>query len=831
MSATLPQLLQAQARAVPTAWAVTWNGEGNRSPRQVSRSEWWSAAAATAEAWSSTVQPGERVLLLLPNGPEWPVALFACMLLRAVAVPVTPPLPHSDLSLLRAIVSDSQPGHVVGTLPAGVGDLPALAVVWGEPQQQPRLNDDPEALAYLQYTSGSSSAPRGVMLTHANLMANLRDQAAACSFPSESVVVCWLPLAHDMGLVGHLLLSLFTGSELVLLSPMTFLRQPAAWLQALSDTRAVFSGAPNFAYDLCVDRVTPEQLAGLDLSRWEIALSGAEPVRAQTLERFARRFAPAGFRPEAFAPCYGLAEATLFVSGSRRPERPRVLRGELVSCGAPTPSLQLTLRDPQTDLPSAAGQPGEICLEGPSVTRGYWGRMLRHGPLRTGDLGLLHEGELFIAGRLKATLIVHGINYQAEDLEGLVASFDERLTPSGCCVVQNSGGECLLAVELRQTLNPQQEEELRRKLQSAVARSRNLQLDQILIARAGRLPRTNSGKVQRQRVAELFAPSCRPKSGDLMGSLLGQHSESEATFAELGFSSVDRLELTAQLAAALGRDLASDLTWLHPTPVQLRRALQGEVSLASAWVELRGGTKPPLILVPWMDQHATWGSELALNYPGHEAFLGLRSPGGEVPPVDELARQLAQQVAECWPQGPVQLLGYCWSCSVVHELACQLAQSGREVRFVGLIDGAPVLLERLSWAQRWEWMGQLIVWTLRRKAWIDLIREWKEVARRLFNGVFPRFRTRLDERPASWRPWVQASLAHRPGHFPGEVHVFRRSHLRQGPLFLKRTSWAEHAQRVHVWEVDGSHEELLTRRAPQLACALEAALRGTRPEQ
>ncbi|HEV7786800.1 MAG TPA: fatty acyl-AMP ligase, partial [Thermoanaerobaculia bacterium] len=390
---------------------------------------------------------GQRALLLYPPGLEFVAAFLGCLYGGVVAVPAYPPTSERTLPRLLAIAQDARPVLALTTsarldkLQTLAARLPGfdslawvetdriaadLAGAWRDPQP------GPDTLAFLQYTSGSTAAPKGVMVSHGNLFHNEEMIRRAFGQSADSVIVGWLPLYHDMGLIGNVLQPLYLGAHCILQTPATFLQRPLSWLAAISRYRATTSGAPNFAYDLCVRRIGAEQRAGLDLASWEVAFNGAEPVRPDTLERFAAAFAPQGFRRKAFYPCYGLAEATLFVSGGGKGALPVVeaagARG-LVGCGRPWMDQRLAVVDPESGRPVSDGQEGEIWISGPSVAQGYWGqpeateRDFRarlagdpadagEGPfLRTGDLGFLRGGELFVTGRLKDLIIVRGRNH------------------------------------------------------------------------------------------------------------------------------------------------------------------------------------------------------------------------------------------------------------------------------------------------------------------------------------------------------------------------------------------------------------------------------------
>jgi acyl-CoA synthetase (AMP-forming)/AMP-acid ligase II len=526
---------------------------------------------------------GERALLLYPPGLEYIAAFFGCLYGGAVAVPAYPPdlvRPERTLPRFRAIAHDAQPAVALTT--SAIAPLaealfaqdPALrALRWlptddvagslAEQWRDPALSSD--ALAFLQYTSGSTAAPRGVMVSHANVLYNERIVQQAFRMTQESTGIGWLPLYHDMGLIGTVLQPLFVGCPCVLMSPLHFLQRPFRWLQAISRYKGTGSGGPNFAYDLCVRKITPEQRATLDLSSWETAFSGAEPVYQQTLERFVATFEPCGFRREAFYPCYGLAEATLFVSGGVKPnslvvqmvdgaalEQGRVIVTSadaagsrmLVSCGRTWLEQQIVIADAESRVRCPPGRIGEIWVSGPSVAQGYWrqpeetvrtfGAYLADtgaGPfLRTGDLGFLQDGELFVTGRLKDLIIIAGRNHYPQDIELTVERSHPALRP-GCCAafsVDTSGEERLIIVaEIGQAYRPVKWQEQgksdsdsarrypldRQEVISAIRRAvtahHELQTVDVLLLKPRSIPKTSSGKIQRH--------ACR--AGYLAGTL------------------------------------------------------------------------------------------------------------------------------------------------------------------------------------------------------------------------------------------------------------------------------------------------------------------------
>ncbi|MFJ9521958.1 fatty acyl-AMP ligase [Kitasatospora sp. NPDC101801] len=519
---------------------------------------------------------GRHVLILQPDGRRFAVAFLGCLYAGAVAVPApTPNGRHTRdsrvLGILKdaavaLVLTDRQSAPQISRLlaEAGSAQVPCLALDGAElpaadGRRLPAAGADD--LAVLQYTSGSTSEPRGVMVTHRNLLANQRQIAALLGTTPESRIGGWLPFHHDMGLVGQLLHPLWLGGTGVLLPPETFVRHPVRWLQAVSRYGITVSGAPDLGYDLCVRRVTDRQLEGLDLSGWRTAVNGAEPVRADTLRAFAERFGPVGFRPDAFVPAYGLAEATLLAFG--RPAEPggagpaeRVVDAgslekhrigdplpggsvrTLVSCGRPGfTGLDLRIVDPRTRRTLDEGQVGEVWVRGESVAQGYWKRPLETnrtfrtataegepGFLRTGDLGGLRDGELFITGRIKELLVVAGRNLYPQDIERTVQKVSSLFGSAVVFAVEPDRSHLVVVQEVRTGSRYDLDlPALNLAVRRCVSQEFEATAGSVLLVRPGTVRRTTSGKVERSAMRQLF----------LAGRLQALHQVVEPEVAQL----------------------------------------------------------------------------------------------------------------------------------------------------------------------------------------------------------------------------------------------------------------------------------------------------------
>lgn len=500
----------------------------------------------------------DRVLLLLPSGPEYIVAFFACLYAGAVAIPGFPIHFGGERRgerWLRSVMTEAEPTLAVVALErldsfkrrvtsmSRLSSLRCLSVSKGdlnlaEQWRMPRLAGD--RVAFLQYTSGSTSDPRGVIISHSNLIHNQRCIQAACHSNQESTVVSWLPLHHDMGLIGTVLHPAFVGAQFVFMSPTTFLQNPASWLRAISRFGGQIASAPNFAYELCCRRVTEEEKVDLDLTRWRVAINGAEPVRFDTMERFAKAFAGCGFHLKCFMPSYGLAESTLMVTGARDLDRllikrfsaraleesvVRVVEGNetvraLVGCGEALLGQQIRVVDPVTRSVCLPEKVGEIWVSGPSVGQGYWNRpddtasafqaqlaINGEGPfLRTGDLGFVSDGQLFVTGRLKDLLIIRGRNLYPQDIELTVQSCHPMLR-QGCgaaFTVDSNEQESLVVVNEVDRHSDELGEQIISSIRQAVALEHGVQIDRVILVKSGTVPRTTSGKTRRRACRQMF---------------------------------------------------------------------------------------------------------------------------------------------------------------------------------------------------------------------------------------------------------------------------------------------------------------------------------------
>ncbi|HKH43059.1 MAG TPA: amino acid adenylation domain-containing protein, partial [Thermoanaerobaculia bacterium] len=514
----------------------TYLAQGEEAAARLSYAGLDRRARAIAAALTRAVPPGERTLLLYPPGLDFVAAFFGCLYAGVIAVPAYPPHSRRPDPRLSGIAADCRPRAVLTTAAllarseAIAAQVPELApAVWldtetldteplGEEDRDADWIARPDDIAFLQYTSGSTGTPKGVMVSHANLLHNLESIRRAFGQTAESVVVGWLPLFHDMGLIGNVLQPCYVGSDCVLMPPAAFLQKPARWLQAIQRFRGTTSGGPNFAYDLCVRSIGPEAREGLDLSSWSVAFNGAEPVRRVTLDRFAEAFAPSGFRREAFVPSYGLAEASLLVTAGGAAGG--VSEGPGVSCGTLPDDEEVRIVDPESGRACAGDETGEIWVSGPSVAAGYWNRPAETretfgavaedggGPfLRTGDLGFVRDGELFITGRLKDLIILRGRNLYPQDLELTAEQSHPALRPgSGAAFSVEADGEerLVLVHEVERRFPAGDLAGVGEAVRRAVADEHGVPVADVVLLCAGTIPKTSSGKIRRRECRNLY---------------------------------------------------------------------------------------------------------------------------------------------------------------------------------------------------------------------------------------------------------------------------------------------------------------------------------------
>ncbi|HZF07637.1 MAG TPA: amino acid adenylation domain-containing protein, partial [Thermoanaerobaculia bacterium] len=518
---SIAELLRSRASGTPDRGYV-WLSQGEEVAARLTYADLDRRARAIAAALSA-VPPGERALLLYPPGLEFVAAYFGCLYAGVIAVPAYPPRSRRPDPRLQSIAVDCSPRVVLTTaallerreaIAQQVPELaPALwldteALLAGDPGAAwvPRP-DRPADIAFLQYTSGSTGTPKGVVVTHGNLLHNLEQIRVAFGQTAESVVVGWLPLFHDMGLIGNVLQPCFVGCDCVLMAPAAFLQKPARWLEAIHRFRGTTSGGPNFAYDLCARSIGPEVRDGLDLSSWSVAFNGAEPVRRATLDRFAETFAPCGFRRASFVPCYGLAEATLLVTAARG-----VTDEPQVSCGALPSGDEVRIVQPESGVLCSGDEVGEIWISGPSVARGYWNRpeetretftaVTREGGgpfLRTGDLGFVRQGELVVTGRLKDLIILRGRNLYPQDLELTAEQSHPSLRAgSGAAFAVEERGEESLVVVHEVERHAGDLSAIADAVRRAVAEEHGVRVADVVLLRTGTIPKTSSGKIRRR---------------------------------------------------------------------------------------------------------------------------------------------------------------------------------------------------------------------------------------------------------------------------------------------------------------------------------------------
>ncbi|MBJ2288110.1 non-ribosomal peptide synthetase [Pseudomonas sp. MF6755] len=629
---TLVQSLQRRAAQTPDQVALRFLAESAEQSVVLSYRDLDQRARTIAAALQASAGPGERAVLLFPSGPDYVAAFFGCLYAGVIAVPAYPPEStrrHHQERLL-SIIADAEPRLLltIASLSEGLAQIenapPVLSVDTLDAQQadywfEPALQADD--IAFLQYTSGSTALPKGVQVSHGNLVANevLIRRGFGIDLNPDDVIVSWLPLYHDMGLIGGLLQPIFSGVPCVLMSPAYFLGRPLRWLEAISEYGGTISGGPDFAYRLCSERVSESALGRLDLSRWRVAYSGSEPIRLDTLERFAEKFAPCGFTPNNFFASYGLAEATLFVAGGTRGQGIPAMRMDeqalaanraepgqgsaIMSCGTSQPDHAVLIADPYTLTELADNCVGELWATGPSIAHGYWRNpeasaktFVQHAGrtwLRTGDLGFIRDGEVYITGRLKDLLIVRGHNLYPQDIEQTIEREVEvvRKGRVAAFAVNDQGLEGIgIAAEISRSVQKiLPPGALIKAIRQAVAEACQQAPSVVVLLNPGALPKTSSGKVQRAACAIRHADGSldsyaqfpgvqTPASEVALASDL--HNQIAAIWCEqlqltsvaaddhfflLGGNSITATQVVARLRETLGLELNLRLLFEAPT--------------------------------------------------------------------------------------------------------------------------------------------------------------------------------------------------------------------------------------------------------------------------
>lgn len=552
---TMVDVLRRRAREEGDRVAFTFLLDGERAERSLTHAALDVRARRIAVGVASRARR-EPVIVAMEPGLDFVAAVFGCFYAGVASVPVHPPEPRDvagGIDRLRRIAADAGSSLVVTTdayrtwLGAEAGSaLERLPLAWcavdalpaGSEVEWAAPGSDPETLAFLQYTSGSTGDPRGVMVTHGNILAHGAAVRDALALTAEAVVVSWLPLFHDMGLVGSVLIPMQVGFRSILMSPLAFLERPLRWLEAIARYGGTLSPAPNFAYELVVRRSTPEERRAIDLRSWAAAMNGAEPVRADVCARFLDAFAASGFRPTSLVPCYGLAEATLMVAGGPAGSVPigRTLDGAalqrhrviavaadragartVMACGRPAPGVEVVIVDPVTHAPCPPDHVGEVWVAGAQVGAGYWRRPAEtatvfaghlddgRGPfLRTGDLGFLDDGLLYVTGRLKDVIVVRGRNHYPQDIERTAAGAHPSLRPGAAAFALGEDGDERLAI-VQEVHEGGASEEAALAVAEAVAREHGLEVHAVVLIAPRTLPKTSSGKVRRRACREALA--------------------------------------------------------------------------------------------------------------------------------------------------------------------------------------------------------------------------------------------------------------------------------------------------------------------------------------
>jgi acyl-CoA synthetase (AMP-forming)/AMP-acid ligase II/thioesterase domain-containing protein len=792
----LVDLLRHRALHQPDRIAFTFLADGETEAGFFTHASLDTRARAIGAWLSSNSSPGDRALLLLPSGLDFVAGFFGCLYAGLIAVPAYPLDPARlarTFSRLQTIVDDCQPvvaltdaaslRAIEGLIPGNPSLKPlrwiAAETVADELAENWRYSrQDPGAVAVIQYTSGSTKAPRGVMVSHRNALENMEMFRVTYDYSNESTFVGWLPLAHDLGLFGHVVLPLYVGALSVLITPEAFIRSPSRWIKVMARYNRVATHAPNFAYGLAAKRSTAQELAGLDLSVLHTASLGGEPIRLETIELCTSSFERCGFRRDSFVGSYGLAEATLLVSAARDPqvlrlnpaelERNRIVQEPdrkaparvLVSVGPPTAGQKIAIVDIHTAAECPPGHVGEVWVSGPNIALGYWNKPTdtddtfrayimdtQEGPfLRTGDLGFLNNGELFITGRLKDLIILSGRNHYPQDFEFTVENCDKALRP-GCTAafsIETGTEERLVVVQELRDPNQSGLPEIIAKIKSALFRDHGVSPYAVLLVPAGVVPKTSSGKIQRQacRASYLSAslgaihqsldstrtgdPMIAPRTAaektlagiwsvalNLDSSAIGVHD----SFFDLGGDSIAAISCIAQICDAFHLpDVPPEIFLYAPTVSQMAKELTDPEPPAARTTQIlpiqpNGSGMPLVIVSPGIECRRIAGS-LDPDHP----VLGIRGAAlahrAVRPSVDDLAAEYVDALRNFRPQGPYALCGWCSAGVIAFEMARLLENHGEQVAFVAMLDARgiycpPMPLPRRLFVRSWRFAQRI----------------------------------------------------------------------------------------------------------------------------
>lgn len=562
LATSLVDILRWRAEEQPGQLAYRYLTDGEYEEVIMTHEDLDRRARSIAALLQSLAKEGDRALIIFPPGLDFIAAYFGCLYAKIVAIPVYPPH-HArvdrNLPIILRIAADAKPTVALLTtsllnvmtsrkeIKDDLGNIKLIATDneevydWADQWKQPEI--ERKDLAFLQYTSGSTTEPKGVMISHGNLLHDMDCIGKCFGVSGEDHGVIWLPPYHDMGLIGGILQPLYSGIPVTLIPTLMFLQRPFRWLQTISRFHATMSGGPNFAYELCIRKIKPQQRELLDLSSWAVAFNGAEPVYHRTLDRFAEYFGPCGFKREAFLACYGLAESTLLVTGGTKTSSPMMITlknsglaqnqviiapeksedtRNLVSCGQSFSDQDLKIVNVETLKLCSSDEIGEIWVSGPCVASGYWNKPSETeftfdarlsdsnemGPyLRTGDLGFIHEGELYITGRIKNLIISEGKNHYPHDIEKTVETSHPAIRNAGCAVfsIYKSGVEDIIVVAEIEHRSVVKTEELIKTIREAVSLYHGLHVNDIRLTKPGGIPRTTSGKIRHFLCKEYYS--------------------------------------------------------------------------------------------------------------------------------------------------------------------------------------------------------------------------------------------------------------------------------------------------------------------------------------